>query len=318
MEVFRGIKELDRSLPHAVVTIGNFDGVHLGHQEILRIAREQAAERSGTVVAYTFKPHPQIALRPAQKTQLLTTYPEKLELLHRYGADVVIEEPFSRDFSNTTAQQFFSDNLLHRISAEAVVVGYDFSFGKGREGHLEELERLSQQAGIRLTVVPPLRVGSEIVSSTGIRRALFEGRAGDARDLLGYPFFYRGVVIRGEQRGRKLGFPTANLRIEEKLTLPYGVYATIAMYEGREYPSVTNVGVRPTFQVEELEALVETHLFALPGPVGGPVPEDTDLYGRTLEVRFVRKLRDERKFGGVGALKEQIARDVDEARAVLK
>ncbi|HTL10847.1 MAG TPA: bifunctional riboflavin kinase/FAD synthetase [Bdellovibrionota bacterium] len=307
MEVFRGIHELDRSLGPVVVTVGNFDGVHLGHAQILRTAAEQARARGGTLVVYTFKPHPRQVLRPDPPVPLLTTYAERLELLGKAGAQVVIEEPFSRDFSNTPAERFFSENLVHRLSAEAVVVGYDFSFGRGREGSLKSLEDLSRSSGVTLTVAPPHRVGDEVASSSGVRRHLLDGDLEAAKALLGYEFFYRGVVVRGEQRGRKLGFPTANVRIGEKLVLPYGVYATWAVVDGKPFASVTNLGVRPTFESTEPEPLVECHL----------LDQDVDLYGRTLEVRFVKRLREERRFPGVDALKDQIGRDAAEARRTL-
>jgi riboflavin kinase/FMN adenylyltransferase len=309
-DVFRGIQTLNRALPHAVLTIGNFDGVHLGHQKIVRLAIDKARARKGTAVAYTFRPHPQIALRPESEasTPLLSTYDEKIELLGGLGVDVIVEEPFSREFSTTTPEQFFTDVILRRLSAEEIVVGYDFKFGKERSGHLDELGKLCQGAGIQLTVVPPQKEGSDVVSSSRIRQYLMGGDVESAGRLLGREFFYRGIVVRGEGRGRKLGFPTANLKLENKIALPYGVYATWAVLpNGEKLASVTNVGVRPTFP-GELPALIETYV----------LDRDFDLYGTTLEVRFVRRLRAEQKFAGIEALKAQIARDVESARAILK
>jgi riboflavin kinase/FMN adenylyltransferase len=183
-------------------------------------------------------------------------------------------------------------------------VGYDFAFGKERQGHLQALEELCKGAGVELTVVPPQRIEGEIASSSKIRQHLAAGEVDVAARLLGREFFYRGIVVKGEGRGRKLGFPTANLKIENKLTLPYGVYATWArceaLFPGQLLPSVTNVGVRPTFEIEkELPALVETHL----------LDRTVDLYGNVFEVRFVKRLREERKFPGIDALKAQIQAD---------
>src|SRR4051812_46356607 len=174
MEIFRGIQTLNRALSHAVLTIGNFDGVHLGHQMIVKEAISKARARGGTAVAYTFRPHPQIALRPESQasTPLLSTYDEKLELLGSLGLDIVIEEPFSREFSTTTPEQFFTDMILRRVSAEEIVVGYDFALGKERSGHLEQLGKLCQSAGIQLTIVPPQKEGSDVVSSSRIRQYL--------------------------------------------------------------------------------------------------------------------------------------------------
>jgi riboflavin kinase / FMN adenylyltransferase len=311
MEIFRGIQDLRRSLPHVVVTIGNFDGVHLGHRAIISLAIEKARARSGTAVAYTFRPHPQLALRPEAKVQLLTTYDEKLELLARTGIDAVVEQPFSREFSTTPPERFFSDVLVGKLGAEAIVVGYDFAFGKERAGHLAALESFSKAAGVELTVVPPQETGGEVVSSSRIRERLLAGDVESAARLLGRQFSYRGVVVRGDGRGRQLGYPTANLRPAEKLSLPYGVYATWAVPEGSEepLPSVTSIGVRPTFQRGEqsLPELVECHLLD-----GGH-----DLYGRQLEVRFTRRLREERRFPGVAELKAQIAADIEAVRRAL-
>jgi len=308
MEVVRGFQALARTLKHPVVTIGNFDGVHLGHQHIIRLAQEKARARGGSTVVYTFRPHPQVALRPGANIQLLSTYDEKLEMLASLGVDLTIEEPFSREFSTITSERFFTDVLLHRLNAEAIVVGYDFAFGKGREGHLETLEAFCQKSGVELTVVQPQRVGPEVVSSSRVRQHLLAGDLDSANQLLGREFFYRGVVVRGEGRGRKIGFPTANLKLENKIAIPYGVYVTWALLGDRRFPSVTNVGVRPTFESDnELPAVIETYL----------LDQTIDLYGNTLEVRFVRRLRAEKKFSGIDELKTQIAKDVTEARGVL-
>jgi riboflavin kinase / FMN adenylyltransferase len=328
MEVIRGIQNLGgRALKGTVLTIGNFDGVHLGHREILRLVCEKARERQGVAAAYTFRPHPQVALHPGANVQLLSTYDEKLELLQEAGLDLVIEEPFSREFSTIPPQQFFNDIVLRRLSAEAIVVGYDFAFGKERQGHLESLGLFCNDSGVELTVVPPHRIGGEVVSSSRIRQHFSSGDVGAANRLLGRQFAYRGIVSRGEGRGRKLGFPTANLSLEKKLVLPYGVYTTWAICSGisdasllgRPLPSVTNVGVRPTFgqagrpgqpglnEETSLPALVETHLLDV----------DADLYGGQLEVRFVQRLREERRFPGVDALKAQITADAAEARKLL-
>jgi riboflavin kinase / FMN adenylyltransferase len=319
MRVVQGIQSLSQQLVHPVVTIGNFDGVHQGHQEIIQQAIDQARARKGMAVALTFRPHPQVALHPEVNLPLLLTYDEKLELMQSLGLDLVIEEPFSREFSTTPAETFFTDILMRRLNAEAIVIGYDFGFGKGRQGHIEALSRFCQKVGVQLTIVQPQRVDSEIVSSSRIRQHLLAGELEIASKLLGRDFFYRGVVVKGFGRGRQLGYPTANLKLESgKLALPYGVYATWALYKGTRYPSVTNVGVRPTFSAEDAQAaghvfpaVVETYL----------LDQDIDLYGSILEVRFVKRMREERKFSGPDKfeqLKQQIVRDIDETRVVLR
>jgi len=318
MEVVRGFDALEEVPPKVVVTIGNFDGVHLGHQMILSLAVEQARELGGTSVAFTFKPHPQISLRPEKELHLLCSYEEKLRLIAAAGIDIAIEQPFSREFSVTDPEQFFSEVLLKRLNAVAIVVGYDFGFGKGRGGHLSVLDELCRKAGVRLTIVQARQSDGEVVSSSRIRTHLLRGEVDTAARLLGREFSYSGIVVRGEGRGRIIGFPTANLRLELKLALPWGVYATRSVLDdGRIVPSVTNVGVRPTFKAaegqkpsaHELEfpALIETHI----------LDSSLDLYGRTLEVRFVHRIRDERKFSGIEALKAQISDDVGRARQIL-
>lgn len=312
MEVVRGHLALKGSWNHSVITIGNFDGVHLGHAEIINRTLAKAKELGGNAVVYTFRPHPQVALRPEAALQLLNTYDEKLEILESLGVGVVIEEPFSREFSTIVPEQFFNEVLLRQLSARAIVVGYDFAFGKGREGHMEALASFCEAAGVELTVVPAMRVNGQVVSSSKIRELLGVGDVNGAAALMGRPFFYRGVVVKGEGRGRKIGFPTANLKLESKLALPNGVYVTEAVLAGKKYPSITNVGVRPTFEVEDraagkvlFPAVIETHLLDC----------DIDLYGSTLEVKFLARIRSEMKFGSIEDLKRQIAGDIASSRS---
>lgn len=316
MNVLHGYHELVEQVSHPVVTIGNFDGVHRGHQRILAMTLEKARQRHGTAVAYTFRPHPQLALRPGTPLQLLCSYDEKIELLGAQGAELVIEEPFSREFSTFTAEKFFGEVLMRRLHAEAIVVGYDFAFGSDRQGGLETLDRLCKSAHVELTVVEAERIGEEVVSSTRIRQHLLAGEIRAANALLGREFSYRGTVFRGDGRGRQIGFPTANLRPDGQLVLPFGVYATWSEIGGagssatRRIPSVTNIGVRPTFiKVGEAEppVVIETHL----------LDESLDLYGSTLSVKFVGRLRAERRFKGAAELQLQISQDVSEARRVL-
>lgn len=312
MDLIKGTQSLARVYSHPVLTIGNFDGVHLGHRRIVGIAKETASARQGACLAMTFRPHPRAALRPDLPLALLTTYDEKIELLASLGLDAVIEEPFSREFSTIEPEEFFRSVILRSVRPEAVVVGYDFSFGKDRHGDLAMLGRLCREAGVELTVVPALCEGEEVVSSSRIREHLLEGEVERANRMLGREFSYRGVVIKGEGRGRKLGFPTANLKLENKLALPFGVYATEVRLDGKILPSVTNVGVRPTFVAQtgagELPALVETHL----------LDSSLDLYGRMIEVAFIRRLREERKFPSAEALQAQILADCQQARDTLR
>jgi len=307
---------MSRQFQGSVVTIGNFDGVHLGHQRILAITLEQSRELGAKAVAFTFRPHPQSVLRPDRAPALLLEYDEKRAVLESLGIDEVIEQPFDIDFAKTTAESFFEKILIGRLGVRAIVVGYDFTFGKGRNGHLQVLEHLCEKAGVRLTVVPPQQRDQEIVSSSAIRLALQQGQVWEALKSMGRPFSYQGVVVKGDQRGRKIGFPTANLVLHQtvggKMILPYGVYATRTWWNGSFHPSVTNLGVRPTFVVpESAEAVplvyVETHLLDI----------SPDLYGQKIRVEFVDRIRSEARFASVSELQAQISADILKTRQIL-
>jgi len=303
--VFAGVDALlasGKTFSKPVLTIGNFDGVHLGHQELISKTLEVARAATAPALAMTFRPHPRSVLKAGEEPALLLTYDEKNQHLKRLGLDAVIEEPFGREFSNLTAERFFYDYLLKRLSIQALVVGYDFGFGKEREGSQKVLQELCNQHGVKLVMVPAFQKNGATISSSKIRQFLANGELEQARDFLGYSFYYKNTVIRGEQRGRKIGFPTANQQVIEKVVLPYGVYATRTLLKDRVYPSVTNLGVRPTFNSPEadVEALVETHL----------IGETIDLYGSVIEVQFIKKIRSEQKFSGIDALKAQIQADL--------
>lgn len=309
MQVFHGHSEIHQAFKRPIITIGNFDGLHLGHRQIIHAVIDRARKEAGTSVVYTFRPHPHLALTPAENLQLINTYDEKLDLLREIGVDVVVEEPFSRQFSTITPEMFFRDILVKRLSAYAIYVGYDFGFGKNRSGSLELLEKLCKEESIELHVAKPQKTSDQICSSTNIRDHLKSGNVAAANKLLGREFFYRGLVVRGKGRGHTIGFATANVHTESKLQVKEGVYATWAIYNGKRYKSVTNVGRQPTFNRDEAAPVaVETHILDF----------DRDIYGETLEVRMVERLRDEKKFGGVQELVAQIKLDVQKAKGILK
>ena len=322
MERISGVHKLTRTFDRAVVAIGNFDGVHVGHREILALAVERAKKNSGTSIAYTFRPHPQIALHPERALPLLSTDDERAHLIESTGIQVLIEEPFSRSLSVTTAETFFNDFLLGILKPAEIVVGYDFGFGKGRGGNLDELKRLCTQAGVRLEVVTAQKGKSdEVVSSSKIRACLQAHEIEKANQLLGKKFSYRGVVEKGDQRGRKIGFPTANLKLPaNKIVLPLGVYSTeVTAFRSEQvlgrYLGVSNLGVRPTFQSVPPEPVLETHILDLPQ---SDTPEKVlDLYGISLEISFVGFIRNEKKFAGLDQLVEQIQQDILVARKQL-
>lgn len=308
MRVFHSYEEINQAFANPIITIGNYDGLHLGHRQIIEAVIERARAEKGTAIVYTFRPHPQAALVPDNELQLINTYDEKLALLEEIGVDVVIEQSFSREFSTLSPEGFFRDILVKRLSAHAIYVGYDFGFGRDRSGSLDLLKNLCQEEGIEIQVTKPLKISGEICSSSRIRAYLKDGNVSAANALLGRDFFYRGVVVRGNGRGHKIGFATANVKTDSKLRVKEGVYATLAVFQGSIFESVTNVGRQPTFNVDGgAPVAVETHILGF----------DRDIYGDVLEVRMLERLRDEVKFDGVESLVRQIKADVEKAKQIF-
>jgi riboflavin kinase/FMN adenylyltransferase len=313
LRVVAGSEALGGPLRRAVVTVGNFDGLHVGHREILRIVTERARARGGESAVYTFEPHPRKVLRPADAPRLLTTLEQKLELMDGAGVDVVVVERFDAAFARRSAEEFVRDVLHARLRPEEVFVGYDFRFGHDREGSMRTLTELGPHLGFAVTIVPEVTVGGRDVNSTRIRELLAEGRVEEARELLGRPYRVRGRVVEGDRRGRTLGFPTVNLAPENEVLPAQGVYAGGLRVLGEgggagdERPAVLNVGRRPTFKDEAAPVLAEAHVIDWSG----------DLYGERVELSFLHHLREERRFPDVAALRRQIEADRDEARQRL-
>ncbi|MCH8029894.1 MAG: bifunctional riboflavin kinase/FAD synthetase [Candidatus Dadabacteria bacterium] len=287
-----------------VATIGVFDGVHLGHKKILSLLVDAAALRGLKSAVVTFDPHPETVLRSVD-LPLIVPLPERVRLLEEAGVDVTVCYRFTREFSTYTAKKFIVDIVVGTLNVKSLFVGNDFVFGRDREGNAGVLGELGRCAGFEVNVVEPAIVGGEAVSSTSIRTMLQAGEVKKAAELLGRVFSLEGVVSEGEKRGKKIGFPTANLDTEWEILPKIGVYSTWAILNGKRHKSITNVGKRPTFGNNEL--LVETHIFDF----------DEDIYGERLRVEFVGRLRDERRFDGVKALVEQITKDVERAKEVL-
>ena len=313
MDIVRGAAALDRLLVRPVLTIGNFDGLHLGHRAIMDTVIERARSHGGEAVVYTFDPHPRRVLHPDQGPRLLTTLDQKLELLASIGVDVVIVEPFGTEFARTPPERFVREFIHERIRPVEVYVGYDFHFGRDREGSMRLLTETGPLLGFAVTIIPEVTVGGRDVNSTRIRGLLTEGEVEEAALLLGRPFSVRGAVSQGDRRGRTIGFPTANLAPQNEVLPAAGVYAgRLRVLDGADgsdvesLPAVTNVGRRPTFR-DGRGLVAEAHLIDFEG----------DLYGRLVEVDFRHRLRPERKFPGVEALREQISRDVEAARRFL-
>ena len=292
----------------AVVALGNFDGVHLGHQVVIRRAVEEARERGLRSVAATFDPHPQAVLRPGSEPKLLTTSEVRKELLLGRGVDEVREIRFDEKLSKKSAEEFVWETLIGELAAVVVVVGENFRFGYRASGNVEDLRRCMRRAGGEAYAVPIYAFLGESINSTNIRALLAGGEVREAARLLGRPYSLRGEVVVGDRRGRRLGFPTANVLPDPRSLVPgWGVYAghTRILLGGERYGACTNVGTAPTF--ERRESKVEAHLLGYQG----------DLYGKVVDVTFVERLRPEKQFFGVDELKEQIAWDVAEAKKVV-
>jgi riboflavin kinase/FMN adenylyltransferase len=283
------------------VTIGNFDGVHRGHAALLAELRRAASAVGGPAVAVTFDPHPLQLLRPEQFLPLLTTPADRAELLTAAGADHVLLLRTRPELLRLTAEEFFTQVLLGRLAARAVVEGPNFGFGRQRQGNIDTLRELCRQHGLALTVAAPLLQDGVTVSSSRVRSALMRGDVRLAAELLGRPYLLRGVVGTGQRRGQALGFPTANLEQIPTVIPGDGVYAVRVAHAGKVWPGATNIGPNPTFG--ESARKVEVHLIGFKG----------DLYEQPLAVEFVERLRDTRPFRGVAELVEQLRQDVEQA-----
>jgi riboflavin kinase/FMN adenylyltransferase len=309
MDVFRGLDDAARC-QNGFVSIGNFDGVHRGHQgmiaELIRNARQHAAP----AVVFTFDPHPIALLRPGQSPPPLSTTERKLELLSRCGVDAVIVYPTDQELLQLTPREFFDRIVVGRLQARGLVEGPNFFFGHNRAGDIGTLRDFCGDAGIELAIVPPVVVGDHLVSSSEIRRLISDGRVREAGTLLGATYRVAGTVVRGAERGRTIGFPTANLEGIRTVLPRDGVYAGRARVgseaEANWFAAGINIGVSPTFADQERK--VEVHLVDFTG----------DLYGSRLAVELVDRLRDTAKFDGIDSLKNQLAIDIDRARALAK
>ena len=305
MEVIRHIKS-DRRFPRPIVSLGNFDGVHLGHRAILTKVVTEAKALQGTALVLTFHPHPLTVLRPNSPLPLILSLREKLLLLRSLEIQGVILQRFSQAFSQLTAEEFVRRYLVDILHVEKVIIGHNVSFGHRRSGSAETLVQFGKQLGFAVEVIGPVVVEGREVSSSAVRTLLGAGNMREVTSLLGCPYSVSGRVEKGFQRGRTIGFPTANLRPRTDLLLPNGVYAvTVDVDEKTAVPGVANVGMNPTFGNNR--RTIEAHLFDF----------SADLYGKRLRVSFVEHIREERKFPSVPELVRQIQEDANRARAVL-
>ncbi len=303
MRVFQSIEGARGQLPGCALAIGNFDGVHLGHQRLFAVVRESAAARGGAAAALTFEPHPGKVLGPKVAPRLLTTPQRKLELIDAAGLAAAVVQPFDLAFAAVPARDFVDRLLLDALQVREVAVGEDFSFGQRREGRVAQLAEWLGARGAKLTLVPKVEVDGLPISSTRIRELVLEGRVEDAARLLGRPFDLDGTVVPGMGRGKTLGFPTANVAPSGEVLPLSGVYAVRARCPRGEFAGAANLGRKPTFG-EGAPLTLEVHLIGYTGP---------SLLGAAMRVGFVARLRDEMRFPSLAALVEQIGRDVSAA-----
>jgi riboflavin kinase/FMN adenylyltransferase len=310
MEIFEGHRALFRPLVAPAVAIGNFDGVHLGHQRLLQTAIAAARPLGGDSVVFTFDPHPAAVLAPHKAPALITSRARKLELLAQAGMSACVLEPFTRELAAMSPEDFLRSILVEILGARHIVVGYDFTYGRERAGTTATLRAFGQARGIGVDVIEPVEVGGVAVSSTRVRELVRDGDMAGARALLGRDYDLDGTVIRGDGRGARIGVPTANLALDTTLLPRGGVYAVRVRVldddAARALPAVANLGTNPTF-VDRTELSLEVHILDFAA----------DLYGKRLRVELVERLRGEQRFSGLDALLAQIRADIEQARALL-
>ena len=305
MKIYNSIDDF-KPVKNAVVTIGTFDGVHLGHRKIIDGIKELARQSSGETVILTFFPHPRMILHPEdQSIKMITTMGEKAALLEGLGIDHLIITPFSRDFSNQSAEGYIRDVLVNKIGIKKIVIGYDHRFGKDRQGGLADLQSLAPVYGFDVVEIPEQDIHDVAISSTRIRQALLGNEIVLANEFLGYPFFISGKVVRGDQIGRQLGYPTANIMVEEsyKLVPADGIFAVKVWVEGEQYKGMGYIGHRPT--ISGMTRNIEVNIFDF----------HQDIYTQPIRMEFLHFVRGDIKFEGLEQLKAQLGKDKE---AVLK
>jgi riboflavin kinase/FMN adenylyltransferase len=296
----------DGALRGAVVAMGNFDGVHRGHQAVIAAARSRAESLGKPAAVLTFEPHPRDFFNPRERLFRLTDEKAKARLLASTGLDGVIVLTFNAALANVTAEDFVGEILVRRFAISGAVIGFNFHFGKNRLGSPGFLKAQGRAVGFTVDVVPPFELDGRIVSSGPIRDALAAGELDEAATLLGFPWFVSGAVIHGDKRGRELGFPTANVALDAACRLRHGVYAVRVAHDGRRYDGVANFGRRPMFDSGVI--LLEVFLFDFNG----------DLYGQSIDVAFIAWIREEKMFGSIEELVRAVDEDASHARAALK
>ncbi|MEW6379432.1 MAG: bifunctional riboflavin kinase/FAD synthetase [bacterium] len=306
MRIIRGLKCLDPNVRNVVLTLGNFDGLHLGHQKILQTVIDRARKSGAYSMVFTFEPHPLKILAPDRCPPLLTTFHEKMKLFQKMDLDIVLFARFTEEFASQHAEEFIQHILWDKLQVKEIYIGYNHTFGRGGRGTIAMLEEFSRQYPFRVQVVDEVVIQGENVSSTAIRNYIREGNLEKANLLLGRPYTLTGKVVPGCGRGRKLGFPTANIAPGIKLIPRSGVYLARVPIHGKIYNGLANIGFKPTFQ--DSPPGVEVYIFDL----------QADLYNQYLEIELIKRIRDEISFPNVGSLVQQIERDVRDAHQIFK
>lgn len=301
------IPKVNDQYPEIGLTIGNFDGVHLGHRELLKKIKLECVEKKLLFVVVTFIPHPQKILQPEKERFLINSYEQRRKLLKKLGVDFLVETRFTRDFSTLPPETFMKEHLLSYPGLRNFYLGYDFAFGANKQGDYDLVRSLCKPINVEVEIQPKFEFHNKVVSSSLIRDRIVTGKIDEVEELLARPFHLEGVVVKGEGRGKKIGFPTANIQVSPDLIVPArGVYVTRTIYNGMTYNSITNIGFNPTFK-DTHQTHIETNMFDF----------DTDIYGENLDIEFLHKVRDEKKFPTVNDLIAQIKADVAFAKDFL-
>ena len=309
MQIFDHLDKITEPFKNAVITIGNFDGVHIGHQALFHEVIEKADTIDGTSIAMTFDPHPIRVLKQNGDPPLITLYEQKVELIERTGIDVLICVPFTKAFASISADEFIRNLLVEKIGMKAIVVGEDYSFGKDREGNPDMLRAYALDCGFEVIVADWIKAAKGVtdrISSTRIRELVTDGNMAEAEKMLGRHYQIRGRVVTGRDRGGKvLGIPTANINLQDELCPKTGIYAVTVECGGNRFDGVANIGYSPTF--EDHEFTVEVHILDF----------NANIYGERIRVNFIQRIRDEKKFSAISELIEQIKKDISAAREIF-
>ncbi|QPJ61236.1 MAG: bifunctional riboflavin kinase/FAD synthetase [Candidatus Nitronauta litoralis] len=305
MKIVRDLSSLPKNIKYPVVALGNFDGVHIGHQMIFRRVAEIAQQKKGTGLAFTFQPHPITVLNPGSAPLLLTTFRKKMELIEQSGIDLVWCARFNRNLAKLEPREFVKKFLVDSLNAKEVVVGFDYAFGRGRQGTIPFLKKLGQEFQFQVHVIEQVKIDGQGVSSSYVRELLEEGSVEKAAIFLGRPYSLLSPVVHGHKTGRSIGFPTANLDTSRVQIPATGVYAVRVQFKEKSFNGVANIGFNPTFNRDRLS--VEVHIFDF----------EEQIYGRHIKLSFIGRIRGEKNFDSAEVLVEQIKHDIETARSIL-